>query len=242
MKLVDEQTLERHERILETVRQCIAEKGVAGLTIRDLADSCRVSVPTLYRRFGSKEQLLVEAIRSYFDSDVLGKQLENGDSSGAERIIEIIDLCGKTITDMPEYNRQLFALFMSSDFGARLGWDITESITFYVRQGLIEIEQSGELHKWVDNEVLAERIAAQCIIAALEFCNGDISTDGFLAVFGYSASLLMLASTSGKTFEIFEGRALQTQHTARRQPNARLERTPGSPSPAPLPTGRGTGQ
>ena len=45
MKLVEEQSLERHERILETVRQCIAEKGVIDLTIRDLAESCRVSVP-----------------------------------------------------------------------------------------------------------------------------------------------------------------------------------------------------
>ena len=47
MKLVEEQSLERHERILETVRQCIAEKGVIDLTIRDLAESCRVSAINL---------------------------------------------------------------------------------------------------------------------------------------------------------------------------------------------------
>jgi AcrR family transcriptional regulator len=227
MKLVEEQTLERHERILETVRQCIAEKGVIDLTIRDLAESCRVSVPTLYRRFGSKEQLLVEAIRSFFNSDVLGDQLENGSLCGAERLLAVIDLCGKTITDMPEYNQQLFTLFMSSDFGAKLGWDITESITFYVRQGLVEIQQSGELNDWIDLDVLAERVAAQCIVSALEFCNGDISTHGFVAVFSYSAAMLLLASTSGQAHATFKERALKTQDIARRQANARLERTPG---------------
>lgn len=227
MKLVEEQTLERHERILETVRQCIAEKGVADLTIRELAQSCRVSVPTLYRRFGSKEQLLVEAIRSFFDSQVLGNQLQNNNLRGAERLLAIIDLCGKTIADMPEYNQQLFALFTSSEFGARLGWDITESITFYVRQGLIEIDESGELQDWIDSDALAERIAAQCIISAMEFCNGDLSTEGFIAVFGYSTALLMLASTSGSAHTAFKARALETQGQVRRQANTRLGRTPG---------------
>ena len=227
MKLVEEQSLERHERILETVRQCIAEKGVIDLTIRDLAESCRVSVPTLYRRFGSKEQLLVEAIRSFFDSQVIGDQLKNGNLCGAERLMAIVDLCGKTIADMPEYNQQLFALFMNSDFGARLGWDITESITSYARQGLLEIKQAGEMHDWIDINVLAERVAAQCIITALEFCNGDISTEGFVAVFDYSTALLMLASTSGQTHATFKTRALQSQGHVRRQANPRLQRTPG---------------
>ncbi|MFT4519733.1 MAG: AcrR family transcriptional regulator [Halioglobus sp.] len=227
MKLVEEQSLERHEHILATVRQCIVEKGVIDLTIRDLAESCRVSVPTLYRRFGSKEQLLVEAIRSFFDAEVIGGQLENANLSGADRLLAIIDLCGKTIADMPEYNQQLFTLFMSSDYGARLGWDITESITLYVRQGLVEIEQAGELQAWVDVDVLAERVAAQCIISALEFCNGDISTEGFASVFGYSVALLMLATTIGDTSSTFEARVLQTQGGVRRQANPRLQRTPG---------------
>ena len=139
----------------------------------------------------------------------------------------IVDLCGKTIADMPEYNQQLFALFMSSDFGARLGWDITESITHYLRQGLYEIADRGDLHDWVDKEVLAERLAAQCIISAMEFCGGDLSTDGFLAAFGYSVALLMLASCRGETHTTFTLRAQQTQGQSRRQHNSRLDRTPG---------------
>ncbi len=227
MNLVEQQALERRERILETVRQCIVEKGVIELTIRDLAEACRVSVPTLYRGFGSKEQLLVEAIRSFFNTQVLGEQLESSDLKGAERILATVDLCGKTIAEMPEYNQQLFALFMSSDFGAKLGWDITESITYYLRQGLNEIAASGDLHDWVDKDVLAERLAAQCIIAAMEFCGGDLSTDGFLAAFGYSVALLMLASCRGETHTVFTLRAQHTQGQSRRQHNDRLDRTPG---------------
>lgn len=228
MNLVEEQALERRERILATVRECIAEKGVIELTIRDLAKACRVSVPTLYRGFGSKEQLLVEAIRSFFNSEVLGEQLENTGLTGSRRLLAIVDLCGKTIEEMPEYNQQLFALFMSSDFGAQLGWDITESITHYVRLGLLEIQQAGELQQWLDVDVLAERVAAQCIITAMEFCGGDLSSDGFSAAFAYSVALLMMASTTGKAFKAFSQRAQQTQAYARRQHNDRLDRTPGT--------------
>ncbi|MEH6589630.1 MAG: TetR/AcrR family transcriptional regulator [Halioglobus sp.] len=227
MKLIEEQALERREHILEIVRQCIAERGVGDLTIRDLAAACRVSVPTLYRGFGSKEQLLVEAVSSFFNSDVLGDQLEGTGLTGAPRLLAIVDLCGKTIEDMPEYNQQLFTLFMSSDFGGRLGWDITESISQATNQALSEVKQTGELNSWVDIDVLAERIAAQCIISVLEFCNGDLSIDNFTATFGYSAALLAAAATTGKAQTAFNRRIRQTQKSARRQHNVRLDRTPG---------------
>ena len=227
MNLVEEQALERRERILETVRQCIAQQGVLDLTIRDLASACRVSVPTLYRGFGSKEQLLVEAVRSFFNSEVLGDKLENTGLTGAPRLLAIVDLCSQTIEDMPEYNQALFTLFMNSDYGGQLGWDITESISQAARQALDEIKQDGELHDWVNINVLAERIAAQCIIAVLEFCNGDLSIESFSPTFGYSAAMLASAATSGKANSIFAKRIRSAQKKARRQQNTRLARTPG---------------
>jgi AcrR family transcriptional regulator len=227
MNLVEEQALERRERILETVRQCIASRGVLELTIRDLATACRVSVPTLYRGFGSKEQLLVQAVRSFFNSDVLGEKLENTGLSGAPRLLAIVDLCSQTIEDMPEYNQQLFTLFMNSDYGGQLGWDITESISQSARQALDEIRLEGELHAWIDRDVLAERIAAQCIIAVLEFCNGDLASDSFAPTFGYSVSMLAAAGTTGKAQAAFSKRIKKTQKLARRQHNTRLGRTPG---------------
>lgn len=227
MKLVEEQALERRERILETVRQCIATQGVLELTIRDLATACRVSVPTLYRGFGSKEQLLVEAVRTFFNSEVLGDKLEQTGLSGASRLLAVVDLCSQTIEDMPDYNQQLFTLFMNSDYGGQLGWDITESITQATRQSLQEIKREGELKSWVDIDVLAERIAAQCIIAVLEFCNGDLAIDSFAPTFGYSAAMLASAATTGKAQAAFDKRIRKSQKLARRQHNERLDRTPG---------------
>lgn len=227
MNLVEEQALERRERILETVRGCIATQGVLDLTIRDLATACRVSVPTLYRGFGSKEQLLVEAVSSFFNSEVLGDKLETTGLVGAARLLAIVDLCSQTIEEMPEYNQQLFTLFMNSDYGGQLGWDITESITQAARQSLEEIKAEGELQSWVNLDALAERIAAQCIITVFEFCNGDLSIESFAPTFGYSSAMLGVAATTGSAQALFEKRLRKAQKLARRQHNPRLERTPG---------------
>jgi len=227
MKLIEEQAVERREKILATVRECIATHGVMNLTIRDLAKACRVSVPTLYRGFGSKEQLLVEAVQTFFNSNVLGEKLESTGLKGAPRLMAIIDLCSQTIEDMPEYNKQLFTLFMNSDYGGQLGWDITESITQAVKQALLDIKDEKELHDWIDIDVLAERIAAQCIITVLEFCNNDLGIDNFAPTFGYSALMLANAATSGKAQGLFDREIKRVQPMARRQVNKRLSRTPG---------------
>ena len=142
-------------------------------------------------------------------------------------MLAIVDLCGKTIEEMPEYNRQLFTLFMNSDYGGQLGWDITESISLSVHRALEEIRQQGELQKWVEVNVLAERISAQCIIAVLEFCNGDLSIDSFTPTFGYSAAMLAMSATTGKAQAAFYRRGKSAQKLSRRQRNERLARTPG---------------
>lgn len=211
MKLIEEQALERRERILETVRSCIAQQGVEELTIRELAKACRVSVPTLYRSFGSKEQLLVEAIRSYFNNQVLGDLLEHTGLKGQARLLAIVELCAKTVSEMTSYNRQLFQLYMSSEFGKTLGWDIIDLITGHVEQAIEEIHQSGELHEWVDKHALAERITSQCLVVSLEFFSGVLSIEGYGAAFAYSTSLLMAAATSGTAQEHFQRSIVQSQ-------------------------------
>ena len=62
MSLMDEQMRERRGRILEAARELLAERGYAAVTVRELAERCGVSVPTLYNRFESKDALIAEAV------------------------------------------------------------------------------------------------------------------------------------------------------------------------------------
>jgi len=216
MKLIEEQALERRERILEATRQFIAEHGAVDLTIRDLARACRVSVPTLYRTFGSKQDLLAEAIRSFFNVEVLGQALESTGLRGHQRMLKMIDLCGQSISNLPDYNRQLVALYLGSDVGRSLSWEITEQITNDAERALQEISAAGELLPWVDQKVLAERIAAQCIVVSLEFASGTLTEEGYHAAFGYTTAMMMAAVTTGEARLAFDDRIHKSQQTAAR--------------------------
>ena len=147
MKLVEEQALERRERILVAARECIAKRGATDLTIRDLAEACRVSVPTLYRTFGSKDALVTEAIRSFFQSSVLGDAIARTGLRGHGRMLAMIDLRGQSVLQMPEYNRQLVSLYMSAGAGRGLSWEITAEITREAHEALVEIRAAGQLQE-----------------------------------------------------------------------------------------------
>ncbi len=216
MKLIEEQALERRERILEATRQHIAEHGAVDLTIRDLAKACRVSVPTLYRTFGSKQDLLSEAIRSFFNAEVLGQALESTGLKGHRRMLMMIDLCGQSVQHLPEYNRQLMALYLKSDVGRSLSWEIAEQITSDTEAALADIKAAGELRPWANPKVLAERIAGQCIVVSIEFASGTLSKEGYHAAFGYTTAMIMASATTGEAQQAFEERILQSQPAAAR--------------------------
>jgi AcrR family transcriptional regulator len=56
----------RREQVLEQLRTLFLAEGFAGLTIADLAERLSCSRSTLYLVAGSKEQIVVATVRSYF--------------------------------------------------------------------------------------------------------------------------------------------------------------------------------
>lgn len=79
----------RGERILQTPRELLAERGYSEITIRELADRCGVSVPTLYNRFGGKDELIGEAVRNQF-SRALRSVEDAGEPIGHQRLIALV--------------------------------------------------------------------------------------------------------------------------------------------------------
>ena len=57
------------ERILDAARKVFAEHGSTGATTRRIAEEAGVNEVTLFRQFGSKENLLEEAARAHVTGD-----------------------------------------------------------------------------------------------------------------------------------------------------------------------------
>jgi len=77
-------------RIVEAMRASVAERGIAGATFDHVARAAGVSRGLLHYYFGSKEQLLVEAVRR--ETDVRHEMLEAaiGDARSVEQVIDAL--------------------------------------------------------------------------------------------------------------------------------------------------------
>jgi AcrR family transcriptional regulator len=95
----------RRPQILAAAAEVIAERGVAGTRIADVAERCGVSPPALLYWFDSKEQLLAEALTA--DDDRFYEELEARLDEGAtpaERLVALIETATEGAED--------FALWM----------------------------------------------------------------------------------------------------------------------------------
>jgi AcrR family transcriptional regulator len=106
---------EKAQRIVEAMRRSVALRGTAGSTFDHVSREAGVSRGLLHYYFGTKEQLLVEAVRRDCE---LRMQLLEQQLAGAQSADDYIDLMAQnlqeTVHDQPEFVTLLFELFTLS--------------------------------------------------------------------------------------------------------------------------------
>ncbi|HEX3909921.1 MAG TPA: TetR/AcrR family transcriptional regulator [Solirubrobacteraceae bacterium] len=114
---------EKAQRIVEAMRRSVARRGTAGSTFDHVAREAGVSRGLLHYYFGTKEQLLVEAVRRDCE---LRMQLLEHQLAKAQSADDFIDLMAQnlreTVDEDPEFVTLVFELFMLS----RRNQDIAE--------------------------------------------------------------------------------------------------------------------
>jgi len=106
---------EKAQRIVEAMRRSVARRGTAGSTFDHVSREAGVSRGLLHYYFGTKEQLLVEAVRRDCElrMELLEHQLVKAQTADA-----FIDLMAQnlqeTVDDDPEFVTLVFELFILS--------------------------------------------------------------------------------------------------------------------------------
>src|ERR671919_3232803 len=99
---VGEQTLsgEKARRIVEAMRESVAEVGIAGSTFERVAAKAEVSRGLLHYYFGTKERLLIEVIRrdTEYRVDALGAALRRAETVDAV-IAAFFDTFARTLSE-----------------------------------------------------------------------------------------------------------------------------------------------
>jgi len=106
---------EKAQRIIDAMRRSVARRGTAGSTFDHVSREAGVSRGLLHYYFGTKEQLLLEAVRR--DCELRLERLE-GQLTTAGSADDFVDLMAQNLRtnlrDEPEYLTLIFELFTLS--------------------------------------------------------------------------------------------------------------------------------
>jgi len=151
---------EKAQRIVEAMRRSVARRGTAGSTFDHVSREAGVSRGLLHYYFGTKEQLLVEAVRR--DCELRLERLER-QLSEATTADDFIDLMAQNLQDTvredPDFVTLVFELFTLSrrneDIAAEYG-GLMRRMREQVAGMLAAAEREGILHLHAEPEAVAE--------------------------------------------------------------------------------------
>jgi len=223
MDLVTEQKLERRERMLDAVREGIAEIGWSRLTVRDLAQRCRVSIPTLYNQFGGRDGVLAAAVEGHF-REVLQRVTHEGGPRGWRRLVVLASRCAENMTRQSAYHRSLVGAFATARETGPVQLALVRDLTAAFAAELAVMREEGQLADWVDLGLLAAGATAACVTASARWAAGDLSDSGLRAAMPHALSLLVLGVALGPARRGLELVARREQSVLRSQPVAEARR------------------
>lgn len=151
---------DKAQRIVEAMRRSVARRGTAGSTFDHVSREAGVSRGLLHYYFGTKEQLLVEAVRRDCELrlELLERQL-----STAQTADDFIDLMAqnlqRTVREDPDFVTLVFELFTLSRRNEDIAVEYAELMRRTREQVagmLADAQQQGILRLHAEPEAVAE--------------------------------------------------------------------------------------
>jgi AcrR family transcriptional regulator len=178
MSLFDQHKAERRARILGAARKLVAKRGYDGLTMRDLARAARVSVPTLYNLFGSKDAILVAELEAEAPRIaarmIAGQTFFQRGMAAFEGGIELIE-------DAPELHRAVMRMAMTSPETGPMRRRAEAAFIAIMVGNLTAAKQAGQLAAWADPPIVARHLWGQHTSCFLAWGLGEIDLPTFRA-------------------------------------------------------------
>ncbi len=207
------QTSPEH-RILEATRRLIAERGYEGVTIRELARAAQVSVPTLYSRFGGRDELLFAAIESHA-VDLVDRVPQDPETKPLEALLGIVDVLADELLARTDFARVLFSLFARPSSTADALMVATGTILARaLRRPLKVMKRKRQLRSWIEPHVIAQRITSECFSTGLSWARGHIPDDTLRSSLVYAVSMTLLAAVEPGAGGAIQRLARETQGAA----------------------------
>ena len=177
MSLFDEHKAERRQRILAAARKLVAERGYDGLTMRDLARAARVSVPTLYNLFGSKDAILVAELETW--AGRIAARLPMGGDSFFARGMAGFEAGMQLLEEAPEMHRAIMRMAMTSPESSPMRRRAEEGFIAIMAGNLAAAKAAGQLADWAEPAIVARHLFAHHMALFLGWAIGELDLATF---------------------------------------------------------------
>ena len=201
---------ERRQRILAAARAIVAARGYEALTMRELAQKSRVTVPTLYNLIGGKEAVLAAAVEEQTARFLAAIERRAG-ASPAGRLLAVIDACTRELLGLPAYYRTLLHLLYTAEAAGPVRARVDLALGGELAEALRAIGEAGELAAWADERALLRSLRSQLGACALQWAGGELADAAFPPSAIYQASLTLLGVTTGRSRAELERAAREAQ-------------------------------
>jgi AcrR family transcriptional regulator len=178
MSLFEAHKSERRARIVAAARELVTKHGYDGLTMRDLAAAARVSVPTLYNLFGSKDAILVSELERT-TTVIASRILQSANESFFERGMAAFDAGMDLIAEQPEFFRAVMQMFLTSPESAPARLRAEHGYIAIMAANLRAAKQAGQLAEWADPEIVGSHMYGLYISCFLAWCAGELDMPSF---------------------------------------------------------------
>jgi AcrR family transcriptional regulator len=213
--LVEHHKAERRRRILAAARRLIARHGFDGLTMRDLAEASRVSVPTLYNLFGGKHAILAAELEETFTA-IARTLLSSPQGDAVDRAFALYDAGIRELVAVADYYRELVRVFLTDRANDELRRGIDQQFIAAMADNLRAGQAAGQIADWVDAELLSSQLYFQYMVTVLGWARGELDDDQFRAIAHHGLAMLLLGVARGDAQRRVERRARDLQRTLQR--------------------------
>jgi AcrR family transcriptional regulator len=236
MTLWDRHKERRRRHILDTAAELIAREGLAGLSMRKLAEEAEVSVATLYNLCGGREEILWSLIVDRFGR--LGEVLRNvPEDRPIERMRSIVTATARHLESDSRLGRPV--VMAAIEHGPKPGTPVLFVAAAFI-EGVRAAIRAGLLQDCLNAEVLGGHILRSYVHAMQAWARGFLSSDAFEAVvlYGLYEALLGVATEAARPSFLDELKKLEPEILGLHRRLFSPERPAGASDERPISQGR----
>lgn len=163
---------QRQQEIIEASIELIAEKGIQGLTMKNLSKEIGISEPAIYRHYDNKIEILKSILDYFFNNmkSILESEL-NSESTAFEKISNIFNRHFKSFSEKPQLLAVIFSeeLFRNETSLSNKVAAIMEQNTLMVQTILEKGQQNAEVDPNLNPKHLAVMIMGSLRLLAKQW-------------------------------------------------------------------------